>query len=70
MHVKALILAALTQTVLSACSTQSDSPNLGLANPAAIYCADQGGSYHLDSGTCELPDGQQVDGWEYYRSQP
>ena len=70
MHGKELGLAAITLLLLSACNSQSTSTDLGLANPAATYCAQQGGSYHLDSGACELPDGSQVDGWEYYRSQP
>lgn len=70
MHCKALSLGAITLMLLSGCSSQSASSDLGLANPAAIYCTEQGGNYQLESGKCELPDGQLIDGWEYYRSQP
>jgi putative hemolysin len=41
----------------------------GIANPAAVFCEDSGGTYGLDDGTCTLPDGQVVDGWEWFRSQ-
>ncbi len=40
---------------------------VGMPNPAAVFCADQGGEYLLDSGECRLADGTVVDGWEYYR---
>lgn len=45
------------------------------ANPAAAYCADQGGSYSIMDGTqgqrgiCRLADGREVDAWDYFRAQ-
>lgn len=41
---------------------------VGLPNPAAVFCAGQGGQYLLDSGQCLLPDGTTVDAWDYFRS--
>ena len=46
---------------------------VGLANPAAVFCSQQGGVYRMVQeqlgvrGICELPDGQQVDAWEFFR---
>lgn len=46
-----------------------------LANPAAVFCVDQGASYEIrtadsgdQTGVCILPDGTEVDAWEYFRS--
>lgn len=68
MNRKTTLLTAFILTMLSACSSQPPS-NIGLANPAATYCEAQGGTYDIDSGVCELSDGQRVDGWEFYRSE-
>lgn len=40
-----------------------------IANPAAVFCEEQGGSYSLDDETCTLPDGSVVDAWDYFREQ-
>jgi len=41
----------------------------GLANPAAVFCAERGGEYLLASGQCRLADGTTVDAWTYFREQ-
>jgi putative hemolysin len=43
--------------------------NAGLANPAAVFCEEQGGTVSGPEPMCELPDGTVVDAWEYYRQQ-
>ncbi len=46
-----------------------------LANPAAVFCVESGGSFEIrDSaagqvGICILPDGREVDSWDYFREQ-
>jgi predicted amidohydrolase YtcJ len=47
-----------------------------LANPAATYCVESGGSYEIttasdgsQSGICTLPDGTKVDAWAHFRAQ-
>ncbi|WP_159089095.1 amidohydrolase family protein [Tateyamaria sp. Alg231-49] len=46
-----------------------------LANPAAVYCIEQGGTYSIENtdegqrGWCTLSDGTVVDAWEYFREQ-
>ena len=44
---------------------------VGLANPASVYCVEQGGKVVPSStlggdSRCELPDGRKVGEWEYY----
>ena len=49
-------------------------PRLGMANPASVYCADQGGTLTIvkgaggnESGMCRLPDGTEMEEWALYR---
>lgn len=43
-----------------------------LPNPAAVFCVEAGGSYRIVQGQggarglCVLPDGREVDAWDYY----
>ena len=46
-----------------------------LANPAAVYCTEQGGTYdireHDDGGqygVCQFDDGSECDAWDYMRA--
>lgn len=60
----------LGATLLSSCVQLDRTPNDQNAqtpNPAAAFCANEGGSYNLDNGNCELEDGTVVDSWDYYR---
>ena len=48
----------------------------GLANPASVYCADNGGSVDIRSdaagnqtGVCVFADGSECDEWAYFRSE-
>jgi putative hemolysin len=45
-----------------------------LANPAANYCVENGGTYEIrraadgsQTGVCILEDGAEVDAWDYFR---
>jgi uncharacterized protein len=44
-----------------------------LPNPAAVFCEDSGGRYEIRNngagayGFCILPEGSEVDAWEYFR---
>ena len=72
-----LVISAL---VISACGDDDDSDNdepsnNGLANPASVFCVEQGGQSTIvdtadgQAGLCVLPDGTEVDEWEYFREQ-
>lgn len=49
--------------------------NVGLGNPAAVYCQEMGYTYriahteHGDRGICVLPDGTECDDWAFYRGE-
>lgn len=51
-------------------------PVVGIANPASIYCAEQGGTVSIvdvppegQSGYCDLPDGRSCEEWEFFNSE-
>lgn len=47
----------------------------GLANPASVFCVDQGGTVEIvdeasgQVGYCNLPDGRRIEEWELLNSQ-
>ena len=48
---------------------------VGMANPASVYCEEQGGTITIvkdeewnEYGMCKLADGTEVEEWEYYRT--
>ncbi len=49
-------------------------PAIGMANPASVYCTQQGGKLEIrkddagDTGYCQLPDGRVVEEWEFFRA--
>ncbi|WP_270729241.1 putative hemolysin [Shimia sp. Alg240-R146] len=61
---------------LAACNAEdSQDEMVGMANPASVYCVEQGGTSEIvkaadgsESGVCVLPDGSEVDEWEYFRA--
>lgn len=66
------ISAVLAATAVMACDRAVQSPEegdtaVGLPNPAASFCIEQGGEYDLDSGLCRFEDGTEVDAWDYFR---
>jgi len=72
-------LAAATTAVLAGCGSDSEpvepTTPAELANPASVFCIEQGGSLEIvdetggQVGYCNLPDGTRIEEWEYYRSQ-
>ena len=45
-----------------------------LANPASVYCVQQGGRLVIrrgpkgDTGICVLPDGRRIEEWKFFRA--
>jgi len=68
----ALILSAL---IISGCGTSATQPTTGLANPASVYCEEQGYTLemHTDEngayGVCIFPDGSECEEWAFYRGE-
>ncbi len=58
--------------LLTACDQKEvdsqEENKLNRANPAAVYCVDQGGEYILETGMCELPSGESITAWDLYRN--
>ena len=47
---------------------------IGMANPASVYCVEQGGESIIkqdkdgsEYGICKFKDGKEVEEWEFYR---
>ena len=41
----------------------------GIANPASVYCEEQGGTLDLESGMCTFSDGSQCEEWAFFRGE-
>jgi putative hemolysin len=74
---RATILAAFAAALVFgvACGDDEESPTttgVGLANPASVFCEEQGGTVEIvdetdgQVGYCNLPDGTRVEEWEYF----
>lgn len=71
-----LFIAAL---MLTACRSQTDADNqgnqVGMANPASVYCEEQGGQLEMREnaqgtyGVCIFPDGSKCEEWAYFREE-
>ena len=71
-------LFVIAIVAVSACGSDgspSDTTSVELANPASVFCVDQGGTVEIvdesdgQVGYCILPDGTRVEEWEYFRSE-
>jgi putative hemolysin len=68
----ALILSAL---IISGCGTGAAQPTTGLANPASVYCEEQGYTLEMRTdengtyGMCIFPDGSECEEWSFYRGE-
>jgi hypothetical protein len=49
-------------------------PRVGLANPASVFCIEQGGRLEIRNtpagqvGFCVFPDGREVEEWAFWRA--
>lgn len=81
-----MILMALVAALAACKSSASTTPEsvtptgsesqIGLPNPASVYCVDNGGVSEIRSntdgsqyGVCIFPDGSECDEWAYYRGE-
>ena len=73
------VTAVVLVAAIAACGSDSEPSDTtaatGLANPASVFCVEQGGAVEIvdeadgQVGYCNLPDGTRVDEWEYYRAE-
>ena len=50
-------------------ASAESSPEVDVANPAAVFCEEQGGRAFGPEPMCGLPDGSTVDAWDFYRAE-
>ena len=70
-----LIATAAGAVCLAGCAQRPTvtAQTVGMANPASVYCVEQGGKLHIlssatgDQGICRLPDGQEIEEWALFR---
>ena len=71
------LMAALGLAACAGSQTPASAsePAVGMANPASMYCVQQGGKSEIrknqdgsEYGMCILPDGKEVEEWAYYRA--
>lgn len=64
--------------LLTACAAKTSTPvtDVALANPASVYCEENGGMLELRSdkdgnvsGVCIFPDGSECDEWAFFRGE-
>lgn len=77
---KPIIPAAFAAAVLSACAASDTtdptlSPAVGAANPASVFCEQQGGKSVIrknqdgsEYGMCVFADGREMEEWAYFRA--
>lgn len=69
------LLLGLSALIVRGCHATTDDPVTGMANPASVYCEEQGYTLEMrtdDSGTygvCIFPDGSECEEWAYLRGE-
>jgi uncharacterized protein len=74
---RAIAFALAAVLIISGCSSSDENGDQSeLANPASVYCEQQGGTVDIrtdDSGGqigyCVFADGTEVEEWAYYRGE-
>jgi uncharacterized protein len=79
MRLVTLSMLVLASAGSAACGSDAEpsetTTDVGIANPAAVFCIEQGGTLEIvdEAGGqlayCNLPDGTRIEEWEYWRSQ-
>jgi putative hemolysin len=72
--VKKLLLFSVLLAIIAVSCTKN-TQDTGLANPASVYCEEQGGTLEIvnedtgSRGICTLKDGTVCDEWAFYRKE-
>ena len=74
---RAIAIAFAVVLIVSGCGgDENTEEQSGLANPASVYCEEQGGTLDIrtdDSGGqvgfCVFSDGSEVEEWAYFRGE-
>ena len=73
-RVVAVVLAVVLS--ISGCGGDEDDEDPGIANPASVYCEEQGGTVDIRTdasgdqlGYCVFADGEEVEEWAFFRGE-
>jgi len=74
---RAVAIALAVVLMISGCGGDEDNEEqTGIANPASVYCEEQGGTVDIRTdesggqvGFCVFSDGTEVDEWAYFRGE-
>ncbi len=71
-----LTACAVPKTQAAPEPAMTDMPQIGMSNPASVYCAQNGNKLEIrtaddgnQSGVCIFPDGSACDEWAYFRGE-
>lgn len=71
-----LLSLVLMSCLIIGCAKQTEEQNSQMANPASVYCEEQGGVLEIRTavggsqlGYCTLPGGVECEEWAYYRGE-
>lgn len=78
--VSLLLAIALLTVAVGGCGQAAPpptaTPEVGIANPASVYCQEHGGQVEIRTaedgsqyGVCVFPDGSECDEWAYFRGE-
>jgi putative hemolysin len=69
------LVLGLSALIVSGCVATTPEPDAGMANPASVYCQDQGFTLEMRTdengtyGVCIFPDGSECEEWAYFRGE-
>ncbi len=75
---KKVIATLAIALALASCSSgdEPEDTSAGVANPASVYCEEQGGTVDIRTdngggqyGVCVFADGNEVEEWAYFRGE-
>lgn len=69
---KKISLTILLTIIVAGCAQTQNTTQTGLANPAAVYCEEQGHEYRIREGEAGqygvcIINGEEKDAWQHYR---
>lgn len=73
---KLIVLLIFVILALTACDKKTATPSAGIANPASVYCTENGGKLEIRTaadggqiGVCKFEDGSECEEWAYFRKE-
>ena len=74
------VLVLLSAAIIAGCvmkennTSNSNEPEIGIASPASVYCAELGYEYKIitdseggQKGVCVFPDKSECDAWDFFK---